>query len=132
MVVIDTNILVRYATRDDPQQASIATTFLCEHECLVLCTVLLELVWVLSSGYKLTRETIVERVRHILCLPTLSTENVDNVLLALEWYEQGMDFGDALHLAASPMESEGFATFDKGIKNMAHRLNLEHSVILIQ
>ncbi len=36
MIVIDTNILVRYAIRDDIQQAKIAKTFLQEHECLIL------------------------------------------------------------------------------------------------
>lgn len=85
----------------------------------------------LSSGYHLNREIVVERVRHILCLPTISTEDVDTVLLALDWYEQGIDFGDALHLASSPIESEGFVTFDKGIKNAIHRLNLDYSLILL-
>ncbi len=131
MIVVDTNVLVRYAIRDDLQQFTIATDFLRKNECLVLRTVVLELIWVLSSGYHLNREAVVERVRHILCLPTISTEDVDNVLLALDWYEQGMDFGDALHLACSPIESEGFVTFDKGIKSAIHRLNLDYSLILL-
>lgn len=39
MIVVDTNILVRYVMCDDLQQAQIAKHFLSEHECLVLRTV---------------------------------------------------------------------------------------------
>ena len=91
-------------------------------------TIVLELVWVLSAGYKLPKTTVIEQVRHILCLPTVLTEDVDNVLQALEWYEQGMDFADALHLAVSIDESNGFATFDKGIMNTSKRINIEHKI----
>lgn len=50
MIAVDTNILVRYTMRDDPQQTEVATRFLHEHDCLVLRSVVMELVWVLSSG----------------------------------------------------------------------------------
>jgi len=70
-------------------------------------------------------------VRHILCLPTVSTEDVDNVLLALDWYENGMDFADALYLTISMKKSEGFATFDKGIFNKAKQLNIQHKIYFL-
>lgn len=128
MIVVDTNILVRYAIRDDIQQAEIAKIFLQKHECLILKSVLLELVWVLSAGYKLPKEKVIERIHHIICLPTISTEDANNVLLALQWYEHGMDFGDALHLVTSTDKAEGFSTFDKGIVNTAKRLNIQHEI----
>lgn len=94
-------------------------------------SIVLELVWVLSAGYKLSKEAVVEHVRHILCLPTISTEDVDNVLLALQWYEEGMDFTDALHLAVSLEEAEGFSTFDKGISNAVKRLDIQHKIYFL-
>jgi predicted nucleic-acid-binding protein len=68
MIGVDANILVRYAVKDDPQQTAQATDFLAKHRCFILKTVLLELVWVLGSksGYDLSRELVLERVRHIL------------------------------------------------------------------
>ena len=126
MITIDTNIVVRYVMRDDLRQAQKAQDFLRQHECLIIRTVVLELVWVLSAGYKLSREKVIEHVRHILCLPTVFTEDVDNVLLALQWYESGMDFADALHLAVSLVEADGFATFDKGITKSVNRLGIQH------
>jgi predicted nucleic-acid-binding protein len=46
MIAVDTNILVRYAVKDDRDQARLATA---GNRCFVLKTVLIELVWVLSS-----------------------------------------------------------------------------------
>ncbi len=77
MIVVDTNILVRYAVKDDRRQATAATEFLKNNPCLLLKTVLLELAWVLSSasGYNLARDVVVERLRHICGLPTITVEN---------------------------------------------------------
>jgi predicted nucleic-acid-binding protein len=133
MIGVDVNILVRYAIKDEPQQTIIATDFLAKHSCFVLKTVLLELVWVLgsSSGYGLSRELVLKRVKHILGLPNIVMQDADHVALALEWYEAGMDFADALHLASSS-ELTAFATFDKKISNKANKLNLSPQVILLQ
>ena len=40
---------------------------------------------------------------------------------ALRWYEAGLDFGDALHLALSA-KADGFATFDQELRNQAGKL----------
>jgi predicted nucleic-acid-binding protein len=65
MMVVDANILVRYAVKDDPHQTRIATDFLKQNECLVSRTVLLELAWVLAGAYKLSRDDILEWIQHI-------------------------------------------------------------------
>jgi len=77
MIVVDTNILVRYVIKDDPKQTILATSFLKENHCFFSKTVLLELIWVLSSRnvYNLSRDTVVERVKHIIGLPNITTEN---------------------------------------------------------
>lgn len=128
MIAVDTNLLVRYAIRDDPDQAARAVSFLKAHDCLVVRSVVLETGWVLGSGYGLSREQVVERIRHILCLPRVFTEDVEQVLLALDWYEQGMDLGDALHITAAQGVSEGFATFDKGIRKAAKRIDIRFPI----
>ena len=132
MIAVDTNILVRYAMRDDSQQLEIAHRFLHENECFVLRSVVLEFVWVLSSAYNLSRQDIVERVRHALRVPTVTTEDVKNVTLALEWYEKGMDFADALHLAVSIRETNGFSTFDKKFANVAKRLGVKQEIYFLR
>ena len=132
MIAVDTNILVRYAVKDDRRQTIKATEFLKNNQCRFLKTVLLELVWVLSStsGYDLDRSIIAERVRHICGLPTVSVEDPAGVAQAVILYEQGMDFGDALHLASSS-QLRGFATFDRRLGQKAAKLAPEQPVIVL-
>lgn len=127
MIAVDTNILVRYAVKDDLQQTIIATDFLADNKCFILKTVLLELVWVLSSssGYALPRNIVAERVRHISGLPNVVMQDENNVVLAVDWYESGMDFADALHLSSS-LELKGFATFEKKIAKKSEKLNIKN------
>jgi len=132
VIAVDTNILVRYAVKDDRQQTVTATEFLKNNQCRILKTVLLELAWVLSSesGYGLDRTTTSERVRHICGLPTVSVEDPAGVAQAVLLYEQGMDFGDALHLASSSL-LQGFATFDRRLAQKAAKLAPEQSITLL-
>ena len=133
MIAVDTNILVRYAVKDDRHQTSLATNFLATHQCHVLKTVLLELVWVLSSpsGYQLDKTIVVGRLRHILGLPTVDMEEAPQAAQALDWYEKGMDFGDAMHLAAS-QQLTGFATMDSELTRKASQWAPESHVILVR
>ncbi len=132
MIAVDTNILVRYAVKDDRAQARLATEFLARNRCFVLKTVLLELAWVLSSpaGYDLPRKTVHERLLHILGLPDIETEDAANVAQAIIWYAEGMDFADALHLAGSA-ELSGLATFDRKFAATAEKLDTVPSVLLV-
>ncbi len=132
MIAVDTNILVRYTMRDSRHQTKIANRFLHEHKCLVLRSVVLELVWVLSSAYNLPKKDIAIRVRQILRLSTIYTEDADNILLALRWYEEGMDFADALHLAISIGSADGFSTFDKKLANTAKRLSVKQKIYFLR
>jgi len=87
-ICADTNILVRYLVKDDPDQAESATTFLGGNRRLVLKSVLLELVWVPSSsaGYHLVRKTVHERLLHLLGLSCIETEDATSVAQALTWF----------------------------------------------
>ncbi|MCP4398671.1 MAG: type II toxin-antitoxin system VapC family toxin [bacterium] len=131
-MAVDTHILVRYAVKDDPQQTVTAPNFLATHQCFVLKTVLLELVWVLGSksGYGLSKPEVLERVRHILGVSTIHMQDSKHAALALTWYEAGMDFADALHLASS-LDVQGFATFEKKIQKKALALQIPHNITLL-
>ncbi len=130
MIEIDTNVLVRYLVKDDQQQAVEATDFIVNNQCLVLQTVLLETVWVLGSktGHNWERQSIVERLRVLLGLPSIAVQNPQAVFRAIDWYASGMDFADALHLANSHGH---FATFDLRLSKKAKNLNAPQTVILL-
>jgi len=133
MIAVDTNILVRYAVKDDKRQTALAISFIADNECHVLKSVILELVWVLSSssGYNLTRKVVTERLRHIMGLPTIDAEDAVQVAQAINWYENGMDFADALHLASS-WEVKDFATLDGKMSRKALQIALTQNILLVK
>ncbi len=120
MIGIDTNILVRYLTGDDPKQSPAAEKFLKKH-----CTaedqgwigviVLCELVWVLARGYKYTRDEIATVIAQLLETTEFELEDTGCVRRALRVYEeQGGDFSDALIAARNTAAgAEHTYTFDQ-------------------
>ena len=131
MIAVDTNIVLRYLIKDDVAQAQQATQFLRQQRCLLLPTVILEAAWVMGSkrGYSLEPERVAERLRHIAGLRTVVVEQAPKVAQAIDWYEAGMDFADALHLALAG--DAGLATFDQGISTFADHHQLPMPVVLV-
>jgi predicted nucleic-acid-binding protein len=123
MIAADTNILVRYLTNDDPTQAKLALEILSKpEEIFIAKTVLLEMEWVLRSVYELKPPEIFKGLLQILGLPNVVPESPEQIALALEYYRQGMDFADALHLVAHS-EIKQFYTFDQAfVKKAKHIL----------
>jgi predicted nucleic-acid-binding protein len=128
MISVDTNLLVRLLTNDDPIQAKRAARIMEKEDVFIPKTVLLETEWVLRHAYKIERTKILESFQKVLGLPNVSMENPQTVVLALSFYAEGLDFADALHLASSK-GADGFATFDK---NLLKKADTVSSVRLIQ
>ena len=129
MLAVDTNVIVRLVVNDDPEQSPRAVA-LFERQCIFLTTtVLLETEWVLRFSYQLPRETIAFALRKVIGLQQVEIENIGVVATALDWFEQGMDFADALHLASSTKAIQ-FATFDKKLTKLARRLQTKEMVAL--
>lgn len=118
VIALDTNVIVRVVTKDDPGQVEAALTVMRSDSLWVAKTVLLETEWVLRYSYDLDRGTIGETLRKLLGYPGLQVEDRGTVLTALSWYDSGMDFADALHLASSG-PAERFATFDRELATSA-------------
>ncbi len=121
MIAVDTNVLARYLLNDDFEQAKAAARLLSGRELIdIPLSVWLELVWVLQIN-DCGNPEIIKGLRHIIGLPGIRPRALDVFLYALRWYEEGMDFGDALHLAMSA-GNERFASFDKAMTKSATRI----------
>lgn len=130
MISLDTNVIVRVVTADDPAQLATALDVM-RLDGLWLCkTVLLETEWVLRYSYKLSREAILGTFLRLLGYRNLALEAPEQVHLALEMYRGGMDFADALHLAAST-GADRFVTFDRELAMRAKNLEAVPAVDLL-
>lgn len=118
MIAVDTNVLVRLLTGDDPGQTKRAAELFRRENILIPKTVLLETEWVLRYGYQLSPPAILAAFQKLLGLPQVTLEDGPGIAEALTRYEAGMDFADALYLA-SGRAAEAFATFDARLKKRA-------------
>ncbi len=119
MIGLDTNVLVRHLTQDEPEQARLASALI-EEACatdtpgFINRVVLCEVVWVLERAYRYDRETIAACLETILRTADLRIENEEVVWAALFRYQEGYDFADALigetNVLAGVTETR---TFDK-------------------
>jgi len=66
-------------------------------------------------------------LRALAGIEHITLEDRDAVLMAVDAFDRGLDFADALHLARSSRAS-GFGTFDQRLANRAKALTLMPSV----
>lgn len=118
MRAIDTNIIVRFLTRDNKDQARKAREIIGEGDLFIATSVMLESEWVLRSAYGFSSSEITAALRSIAGLPGVILEDTALLAQALVWTDLGMDFADALHLARAD-ECETFFTFDKRLAKAA-------------
>ena len=122
MLAVDTNLVVRLLTNDSPAQTARAAAAFRSDDVFIPKSVLLETEWVLRFSYELDRTAILTGLRSILGLPNVVAEDSLRVADALTWYESGLDFADALHLASSS-EADRFATLDRSFAKRAATLS---------
>jgi len=123
---LDTNVLVRYLTQDDREQARkvdrLVETIVAKGErAYVNVIVLAELTWVLRSAYGFGKEALVRVLERMLATPRLVLEGRDEVREALDEYRGGEgDFSDYL-IGARNLRAgcSGTATFDRHLKGSA-------------
>lgn len=121
MIAVDTNVVVRLLTEDDPGQANRARSLFERETILVPTTVLLEAQWVLRRLYGLDVIRIVDALTALIALPNVRCEHLGIVTAALDWTRAGLDFADALHLAGG-RAAERFVTFDAKLVKRAKRI----------
>jgi predicted nucleic-acid-binding protein len=102
MIGLDTNVLVRYLTQDDPAQSR-RVNALIEHELteaepgFINVVTFAETVWVLESVYRFADDVIVAAVERMLQADVFVVESEREVVIALEAVrDRRGTFGDAL------------------------------------
>jgi len=102
MIGLDTNVLIRYLTHDDPVQSAKATEVIArrltpKNPGFVSIVAMVETVWVLDRAYSLTAQEISTVVERLLQVEVLAIENEQQVFTAMVALRQGRgSFSDAL------------------------------------
>jgi len=120
MTAVDTNVVVRLLTSDDPHQTAAARSLFAADFIWIGRTVLLETAWVLSSAYGFEDSAIREAFTRLFGLANVQTDDVASVTLALSLSAQGLGFADAIHLSGRPHKAD-FVSFDRAFIRRAKR-----------
>jgi predicted nucleic-acid-binding protein len=123
VIGLDTNVLVRYLTEDDPAESRrasdlISTVTARGGKCFVSAVVLCELAWVLRGAYEVSKADLLITLEQILATSQFVVGDKDVVRRAVEAFQHGRaDFADyvigALHAQAGCGKT---ATFDRRLR----------------
>lgn len=122
MIGIDTNIIVRWITQDDPAQCikveQLFNKYHSPDSIFISDVVLIELEWVLDALYGFKRNQIAEVLEMILRTTQFSFRNSQTIFNAICKYRKGFkDFSDCM-IGESGNEFElKTYTFDKALKH---------------
>ena len=121
MVGLDTNVVVRYLTQDEPRQCQAVNNLLErsahseEVAFLINHIVLAEVAWVLDSVYRYSRAEIANALTLLLAVRQIQVERRQAIKSALDAFASGKaDFADYLISALNREQGcEATLTFDK-------------------
>jgi predicted nucleic-acid-binding protein len=119
---LDTNILVRFFTHDDPDQFAKINTLFADaeagHSLLVTSkAVLVETVWVLLKVYAQPRAIIAESLTRLISEPAIVCEDHGVVLNALrDFQDSNLSIVDCLLAAEAAAAGDTVATFDADLR----------------
>jgi predicted nucleic-acid-binding protein len=124
VIGLDTNVLVRYVVRDDPDQTERADALLealnGEEPGFLSLVALVELYWTLGRAYRYGREQCTAVLAGLTAAPEIRLERADMVRLALQQAGRGADFADAVIAQASAAAGcSSTVTFDRGAARSA-------------
>lgn len=133
---VDTDVIIRFLTADDPQKQAQAASLLEQVEAGKLTltapdTVIADAVYVLSSTrlYNLSRSAVQGLLSPLVRLPGFRINNRGALLRALDLYATtNLDFGDALIVASMERQHSKFIySYDTHFDRMTSISRLEPS-----
>jgi predicted nucleic-acid-binding protein len=123
MIVLDTNVLVRYVTQDDPEQAAeagqlIETYDSVPNSMLIPNEVIIETVWVLESSYKKARIEIQTFLHQMAQVESFAFQDDDLIREAIEAFgATRLDMADIVLALLARKSKAHLVTFDKKLRD---------------
>ena len=123
MLILDTNVLLRYLLDDNEEMADKAENLLNNNEILIPFEVVAEISYVLGSVYKMERRQIAEAINGLLTNYDAHVPNDAQLSVALDYYaKHKLDFVDCLVASYQDVLGYDVFTFDKKLKNLLSKV----------
>lgn len=118
MKLLDTNFILRFLLKDHPTLSPLAKKIFESKDEMLLITdvVVAEIIWVLTSFYRLTKKEAADKIYQLLSLNSVYS-NKDLLIRTLYLYRNyNINYVDAYLMAYSEKERlEGIYSFDEGL-----------------
>jgi predicted nucleic-acid-binding protein len=122
MIAVDTNLLVRILVDDPGQAAQVkAARALASQakQVFIPLVVQVETVWVLESGYKLSKKTIIQALEHIELNQAFVQEDEDLCHRVLDLFRSSnVDYSDCVILSTCQSSKHELYTFNKRLAKL--------------
>lgn len=117
MVVLDTNIILRYLLNDNEQMADEAEKIIKENVALVTIEIIAEVVYVLKKVYSIERGVIKSSLFDFLS--EVQSNEMEVIKFGLTVYgEKNLDFVDCILYSYHKINGYEIKTFDKKLKRL--------------
>lgn len=120
MKLVDTNIILRFLTRDDRKKAEkcyrlFQRAVKGEEELFISDLAIAETIWVLEKAYKLSKSDIRQKIEAILNTQNLIFQNLEILEEAIVLYDAyDIDFIDTYHvILAGKLEMKTIFSYDR-------------------
>lgn len=129
--LVDTNIFIRFLTRDVPEQADkIEKFFLKASQGKISLSVtnftIVEVLYILESWYKLKKDDAVSKIQTLITPDWIGLEKKEIILEALQIYiEENIDFVDILNFVFAKERELKILSFDKDFDKLIPKLRVE-------
>lgn len=120
MVMLDTNMILRYLLDDNEEMASVAEQIIQEGNVRVSIEIMAEVVYVLKGVYGVERKKIEEKLLDFL--DEVSASEPEVLELGIKTYaEHNLDFPDCILYAYNRVKGYDIKTFDKKLNKLLER-----------
>ena len=117
MIIVDTNIILRYLLNDNEKLNKVATNIMENNDIFIATEVIVETSYVLKKVYHVEKEKIYEVVKELLNFENIHFQNSDTIKLAFKVYsERNFDIVDCLLYAYCKNENYVIVTLDEKLR----------------
>ena len=119
MIIVDTNIILRYLLQDNEELSQKAIDIIDNNEIFIPTEVIVEASYVLRKVYNVEKEKIYEAIKLLLNMEDVKFQNKETIEVAFKIYsEKNFDIVDCMLFAYDRNEKYDIKTFDKKLEKL--------------